>query len=59
MQSREKVCRFIENQFKEDDCSLKKNAWHYGLQDLRELLDFIYGGKPKIDKNKLKGSNCR
>ena len=24
----------------------KGGMWHYGRQDLRELLDFIYGGAP-------------
>lgn len=28
-------------------------AHHYGRQELRELMDFIYGGKPKNYDEKL------
>lgn len=28
------------------DLRPKGNARHYGVQELRELLDFIYGGPP-------------
>ena len=55
--TREKVARFIECQFIEDDCSREKGGqWHYGLQDLRELMDFIYNSEPLNDKELL---NCK
>ena len=28
----------------------KAHHWHYGLQDLRELMDFIYDGPPDDEK---------
>lgn len=49
MKPREEVARFIEKQFHDPayQCSREKNyAHHYGLQELRELMDFIYGGEP-------------
>lgn len=30
--------------------------WHYGTQELRELLDFIYGEPPKDDTEILLGN---
>ena len=54
MEAREKAARFIECQFIKDDCSrVKGHQWHYGLQDLRELMDFIYNSEPLNDKEKL------
>ena len=50
MKQREEVARFIEKQMRDPSyrCALPKpNTHHYGLQELRELMDFIYGGEPK------------
>lgn len=32
----------------------KGRQWHYGKQELRELLDFIYGGPPQQDEETIK-----
>ena len=48
MTPREEVARFIEKQMEGHYvCSREKNyAQYYGLQELRELMDFIYGAEP-------------
>ena len=50
MKTREEVARFIEHQFNAYSpyvCKLQKMShYHYGKQDLRDLLDFIYEGFP-------------
>ena len=49
MRPREEVARFIEKQLHDSsyECSRPKpNTHHYGMQELRELMDFIYGGEP-------------
>lgn len=51
MKSREDAARFLEKQMNyEHECSRPKNRrHHYGWQEARELLDFIYEGKPKSE----------
>jgi len=53
MKTREEVARFIENQLSSDeydDTLREKNGCrHYGYQDLRTLMDFIYEGEPKTE----------
>lgn len=53
---REEVARFIEETLEYDrECVLQKGSKvHYGKQELRELLDFIYGGQPATEKEKIK-----
>jgi len=48
MKSRAEVVKLIESQLNGDTDSYdrKNGAHHYGYQELRELLDFIYEGKP-------------
>ena len=47
MKQREEVARFVERQLSEDTCKREKgHKHHYGMQELRELLDFIYEGRP-------------
>ena len=61
MKTREEVARFVEHQFN-SDCACKLNkgsepafsSWHYGRQDVRELLDFIFEGEPTTDQEKIK-----
>lgn len=31
-----------------------REPWHYGLSDLRHLLDFIYGGPPQTDEENVR-----
>jgi len=55
MKTREEVARFVEKQFMTRySCSLKKNAVGYGRQEVRELLDFIYGEEPQNEEQKIK-----
>ena len=46
--SREEAARFVEKQFKSNyKCTLTKGSvWHYGKQEVRELMDYIYESKP-------------
>lgn len=32
----------------------ESNKWHYGKQELRQLLDFVYGSAPRSSKEELK-----
>jgi len=55
MKTREEVARFIEQQFHwSHNCSLSKTAHHYGRQEARELMDFIYGEEPQSEAQKIK-----
>ena len=51
MKTRRETARFIENQLiteRHYECKReKKTRHHYGWQELRELMDFIYEGEPK------------
>ena len=57
MKTREESARFIESQLdflSEYECKRDKNGCHhYGWQELRELMDFIYCGKPKTKIEEL------
>jgi hypothetical protein len=47
MKSREDTARFIEDEFENHTCQrYKGQCHHYGWQELRELMDFIYNGGP-------------
>lgn len=61
MKTREEVVRFISRQFDRAKSNrpekgafeykgrLVGGAWHYGVLELRELMDFIYEGEPKSE----------
>ena len=52
--SREDAARFIELQLDwKTKASKDGPRAHYGAQELRELLDHIYGGEPKAEAEKL------
>ena len=56
LKTREEVAAFINDQFsKAYVCSREKGAWHYGRQDLRVLMDFLYDGEPLSDEQKITG----
>lgn len=59
MKTREEVARFIEIQFGVSgsyQCKLDKHQkHHYGLQEARELMDFIYNGKPETNSQCVQG----
>ena len=48
MKTREETARFIERQMHwSHKCKFEKGSRaHYGWQELKELMDFIYGGEP-------------
>lgn len=56
--TREQAVEFITTQMAHLDLGVKRalpkgGTWHYGVQDLRELLDAIYGGQPENDQQRL------
>ena len=64
MKTREETARFVEQQFKvygsDYKCPLEKSRkWHYGKQDVRALLDFIYDGPPDGKEQDVQGKNLR
>lgn len=64
MKTREEVAQFVNEQFKgygsTYHCPFEKDRnWHYGKQDVRALLDFIYGGPPESKEQEVKGLNLR
>ena len=62
MRSREEVVQFIAGQFDTGTTREKGDKCHYGLQELRELVDFIYGSPPMNREQELNvdthGSSC-
>ncbi len=55
--SRAQAVALIHEQFKRSrPCPSKKGRHYYGAQELKELLDAIYGGPPATDAEKIKGS---
>lgn len=61
MRSREEAARFIEKQlgYKYVCALVKTSAWHYGKQELRELMDFIYESYPKTEAEFILGKNTK
>ena len=56
LKTREEVAAFINDQFRDKYvCSREKGGWHYGKQDLRVLMDFLYDGEPLSDEQKITG----
>ena len=55
MQTRKNVVRFIQNQLNDNliDFEAKHDRWHYGLEELRKLLDFIYEEMPNCRQEEL------
>ena len=51
---REDAARFAEQQLNwKTDASNNSPYSHYGVMELRELLDYIYGDEPSTDAEKL------
>lgn len=44
MKSRQETAEFINNL--EVGSNPKQEGWHFGMLDLRDIMDFIYEGKP-------------
>lgn len=57
MRDRSDVVVFIDRQLSmAGECTReKKGRHHYGLQELRELLDWLYGEPPQKPSERLKG----
>jgi len=51
MKTRKEVVELVQKQLTGMfDSNLNKYAWHYGIVELRELLDFIYEGPPETEE---------
>ena len=59
MKNREEVARFVESQLESEvpKTREKKGKHHYGFQELRELMDFIYGGEPENAEQNIKNDD--
>lgn len=52
--ARVNVVKYIESQL-DTECKLKRHGkWHYGREELRLLMDFIYMSKPKSEEERIK-----
>ena len=51
--SRKEVAKLIEDQMYRGPSNSDKNHFHYGYVELRELMDFIYGGPPTCKEEEL------
>jgi len=57
MTTRKEATEFINNQlFNWDSLKEKKDKWHYGSLELRNLLDYIYGYIPKDREEFIRSS---
>lgn len=55
VKGRKEAARFVEAQLDGSrDCTRNKNRYHYGRQDLRDLLDFIYRGPPETPDEEIR-----
>lgn len=52
--AREDVARFIEAQFSGEAPKIPESLSHYGLCELRQLMDYIYGGPPRFKEEELR-----
>ena len=63
MKTREETARFVEQQFEKFgsyQCPMEKGVkFHYGKQDVRALLDFIYDGPPIHQEEEVRGLKLR
>lgn len=57
LKTREEVATFINDQFSHEYINRlpKGSLRHYGKQDLRVLMDFLYDGEPLSDAQKITG----
>lgn len=54
MKARDEVARFIKLQMNfETDAAKNKPHHHYGFQELKELMDFIYGCPPENKEQEI------
>lgn len=48
-ESRAEAVKLILKQLHDGSGREKAHQWHYGRQELRELMDFIYGQEPQSE----------
>jgi hypothetical protein len=55
VKTREEVARFIEEQMEgaSEPSKPKGKRYHYGAQELRDLMDFVFGGEPLTDAERI------
>lgn len=53
MKPRTEAVKFIMSQFDGTVPSVDPSGWHYGKCELRQLMDFIYGGHPATNEECL------
>lgn len=55
MKTRKEAVAFVKNQLSPSYKNVlpKPHTHHYGRQELRELLDFLFDGPPQTDEQKL------
>ena len=58
MKSRADVVRFMNDQLHvcgaDAPLGEKGRQWHYGRQELKQLLDYLYGGPPQHPDDELR-----
>ena len=60
MRTRKEVVELIGRQMDRGPARREKpTCWHYGIVELRELLDFIYGGPPENEDEELRRASWR
>lgn len=59
--SRKLVVKFIEKQlaYNSNTSVSKGHCWHYGKEAIRQLLDYVYKGKPRGKGEYLLSDNIR
>lgn len=50
MKPRTEAVKFIKAQLDGTAPDIPYSGWHYGKCELRQLMDFIYGGHPASDE---------
>lgn len=53
MKTREEAAKFAEELMKSGGSNEKKRCWHFGKCEVRELMDFIYGGPPTCKEEEV------
>lgn len=54
--TREEIARFIESQLIKTSAEAfkaKRDKIHYGVYELKQLMDFIYSGKPSAKEEEI------
>jgi hypothetical protein len=57
MKTRASVARFIEQQMFKNSYEKKHGKYHYGMVELKDLMDFIYEDTPNTKEEKIRWWN--